>query len=62
LLERRRNLHREHRDRAPQRAKYSRRRRASIPAFLRALDEKGIRSKDFVAITHTDIRMFADQV
>jgi len=29
--------------------------------FLRALDEKGIRSKDFVAITGTDIRMFADQ-
>ena len=29
--------------------------------FLRALDEKGIRSKDFVAITNTDIRMFADQ-
>lgn len=29
--------------------------------FLRALDEKGIRSKDFVAITDTDIRMFADK-
>lgn len=29
--------------------------------FLRALDEKGIRSKDFVAITDTDIRLFADQ-
>ena len=29
--------------------------------FLRALEEKGIRSKDFVAITHTDIRLFGDQ-
>jgi hypothetical protein len=29
--------------------------------FLRALEEKGIRSKDFVAITDTDIRMFADK-
>lgn len=28
--------------------------------FLRALDERGIRSKDFVAITDTDIRLFAD--
>ncbi|MFC6738813.1 argonaute/piwi family protein [Methylobacterium tardum] len=28
--------------------------------FLRALDEKGIRSKDFVAITDTDIRLFGD--
>jgi hypothetical protein len=29
--------------------------------FLRALDEKGIRSKDFVAITDTDIRLFGDK-
>ncbi len=29
--------------------------------FLRALHEKGIRSKDFVAITSTDIRLFADK-
>lgn len=29
--------------------------------FLRALEEKGIRSKDFVAITDTDIRLFADK-
>jgi len=29
--------------------------------FLRALDEKGIRSKDFVAITDTDIRLFSDK-
>lgn len=28
--------------------------------FGRALDEAGIRSKDFVAITHTDIRLFGD--
>ena len=28
--------------------------------FLRALDEKGIRSKDFVAITDTEIRLFGD--
>jgi hypothetical protein len=28
--------------------------------FLRALDEKGIRSKDFVAITDTDIMLFGD--
>lgn len=28
--------------------------------FLRALDEKGIRSKDFVAITSTQIRLFGD--
>lgn len=28
--------------------------------FLRALDEKGIRSKDFVAITDTKIRLFGD--
>lgn len=28
--------------------------------FLRALDEKGIRAKDFVAITDTDIRLFGD--
>ena len=29
--------------------------------FLRALDEAGIRSKDFVAITDTDIRLFGDK-
>lgn len=29
--------------------------------FLRALDEKGIRSKDFVAITDTEIRLFGDK-
>lgn len=29
--------------------------------FLRALDDKGIRSKDFVAITETDIRLFGDK-
>lgn len=29
--------------------------------FLRALDEKGIRSKDFVAITDSDIRLFGDK-
>ncbi len=29
--------------------------------FRRALDEKGIRSKDFVAITDTDIRLFGDK-
>lgn len=29
--------------------------------FLRALDEKGIRSKDFVSITDTDIRLFGDK-
>ncbi|KAA2235975.1 argonaute/piwi family protein [Salinarimonas soli] len=29
--------------------------------FLRALNEKGIRSKDFVAITSTDIRLFSDK-
>jgi len=29
--------------------------------FLRALDEKGIRSKDFVTITDTDIRLFSDK-
>ncbi|MBA4794450.1 MAG: hypothetical protein H2041_12360 [Phenylobacterium sp.] len=29
--------------------------------FLRALDEKGIRAKDFVAITDTDIRLFGDK-
>lgn len=29
--------------------------------FLRALDEKSIRSKDFVAITDTDIRLFGDK-
>jgi hypothetical protein len=29
--------------------------------FLRALDEKGIRSKDFVAITDTDIMLFGDK-
>jgi hypothetical protein len=29
--------------------------------FLRALDEMGIRSKDFVAITDTDIRLFSDK-
>jgi hypothetical protein len=29
--------------------------------FLRALDEKGIRSKDFVAITDSDIRLFSDK-
>ena len=29
--------------------------------FLRALADKGIRSKDFVAITSTDIRLFGDK-
>ncbi|MDO6966113.1 argonaute/piwi family protein [Rhizobium alvei] len=29
--------------------------------FLRALDEKGIGSKDFVSITDTDIRLFGDK-
>ncbi|CAO3425621.1 argonaute/piwi family protein [Azospirillum doebereinerae] len=29
--------------------------------FLRALEEKGIRSKDFVSITDTDIRLFGDK-
>jgi len=29
--------------------------------FLRALEEKGIRSKDFVAITGTDIKLFGDK-
>ena len=29
--------------------------------FLRALDEKSIRSRDFVAITDTDIRLFGDK-
>jgi hypothetical protein len=29
--------------------------------FVRALDEKGIRAKDFVAITSTDIRLFGDK-
>ncbi len=29
--------------------------------FLRALDEKGIRSKDLVAITDTDVRLFGDK-
>lgn len=29
--------------------------------FLQALDEKGIRSKDFVTITSTDIRLFGDK-
>ncbi len=29
--------------------------------FLRALDEKAIRSKDFVAITDTEIRLFGDR-
>jgi hypothetical protein len=29
--------------------------------FLRALDEKGIRSKDFVSITDTDIRLFGEK-
>lgn len=29
--------------------------------FLRALDEKGIRSRDFVSITDTDIRLFGDK-
>jgi hypothetical protein len=29
--------------------------------FLRALDERGIRSKDFVAITDTEIRLFGDK-
>jgi argonaute-like protein implicated in RNA metabolism and viral defense len=28
--------------------------------FVRALDEAGVRSKDFVAITRTDIRLFGD--
>ena len=28
--------------------------------FLRALEEKGVRSKDLVAITDTDVRLFAD--
>jgi hypothetical protein len=29
--------------------------------FVRALDEKGIRAKDFVSITSTDIRLFGDK-
>ena len=29
--------------------------------FLRALEEKGIRAKDFVAITDTDVRLFSDK-
>jgi hypothetical protein len=29
--------------------------------FLRALDEKGIRSRDFVTISNTDIRLFGDK-
>lgn len=35
-------------------------RESECAGFLRALREKGIRSKDFVAITHTDIRLFGD--
>lgn len=34
---------------------------SELEGFRRALDEKGIRSKDFVAITDTDIRLFSDK-
>jgi hypothetical protein len=36
-------------------------RESARKGFLRALDEKGIRSKDFVAITDTEIRLFGDK-
>lgn len=36
-------------------------RQSERDGFMRALDEKGIRSKDFVAITDTDIRLFGDE-
>lgn len=36
-------------------------RESELEGFRRALDEKGIRSKDFVAITDTDIRLFSDK-
>ena len=41
--------------------KSSRFREGERRGFLRALEEKGIRSKDFVAITDTDIRLFSDK-
>jgi ribosomal protein L12E/L44/L45/RPP1/RPP2 len=34
---------------------------AERKGLVRALDEKGIRSKDFVTITNTDIRLFGDK-
>lgn len=40
--------------------KSSRFRDSERKGFLRALNEKGIRSKDFVAITDTEIRLFGD--
>ncbi|RVU04665.1 hypothetical protein EOE18_10930 [Novosphingobium umbonatum] len=41
--------------------KSSRFRDGERKGFLRALEEKGIRSKDFVAITDTDVRLFSDK-
>lgn len=41
--------------------KSSRFRDSELQGFRRALDEKGIRSKDFVAITDTDVRLFSDK-
>lgn len=41
--------------------KSSRFRDGERKGFLRALKEKGIRSKDFVAITDTDVRLFSDK-
>ena len=39
--------------------KTSKFRDTEIKGFCRVLEEKGVRSKDFVSITNTDIRLFS---